>query len=50
MIPEYSTVQGFGSRIPATIFATKKWLDRNSFGVSVVKARRDLALVARGCL
>jgi len=29
-------------RIPATIFATKKWLDHNAFGVSVIKAHLDL--------
>jgi len=29
-------------RIPATIFATKKWLDHNPFGVSVIKAHLDL--------
>lgn len=29
-------------RIPATIFATKKWLDRNPFGLSVIKANLDL--------
>lgn len=29
-------------RIPATIFATKKWLDRNPLGVSVIKAHLDL--------
>lgn len=30
------------NRIPATIFATKKWLERNAFGLSVIKARLDL--------
>ncbi|MCX7150266.1 MAG: polysaccharide deacetylase family protein [Rhodocyclales bacterium] len=30
------------NRIPATIFATKRWLDHNSFGVSVIKAHLDL--------
>lgn len=30
------------NRIPATIFATKKWLDRNPVGVSVIKAHLDL--------
>ncbi len=30
------------NRIPATIFATKKWLDRNPFGVSVIKAHLNL--------
>lgn len=30
------------NRIPATIFATKKWLDRNPFGLSVIKAHLDL--------
>jgi peptidoglycan/xylan/chitin deacetylase (PgdA/CDA1 family) len=30
------------ARIPATIFATKKWLDRNPLGVSVIKAHLDL--------
>ncbi len=30
------------NRIPATIFATKKWLDHNAFGVSVIKAHLDL--------
>lgn len=29
-------------RIPATIFATKKWLGRNRHGVSVIKAHLDL--------
>jgi peptidoglycan/xylan/chitin deacetylase (PgdA/CDA1 family) len=29
-------------RIPATIFATKKWLARNPLGVSVIKAHLDL--------
>jgi peptidoglycan/xylan/chitin deacetylase (PgdA/CDA1 family) len=30
------------NRIPATIFATKKWLDHNPIGVSVIKAHLDL--------
>jgi len=30
------------NRIPASIFATKKWLDHNPFGVSVIKAHLDL--------
>lgn len=30
------------NRIPATIFATKKWLDRNPFGLSVIRAHLDL--------
>ena len=30
------------NRIPATIFATKKWLDHNSLGVSIIKAHLDL--------
>lgn len=30
------------NRIPATIFATKKWLERNAFGLSVIKAHLDL--------
>jgi len=30
------------NRIPATIFATKIWLDHNPFGVSVIKAHLDL--------
>ncbi|OIR16898.1 polysaccharide deacetylase [mine drainage metagenome] len=30
------------NRIPATIFATKKWLDRNPHGLSVIKAHLDL--------
>jgi len=30
------------NRIPATIFATKKWLDHNPVGVSVIKAHLDL--------
>ena len=30
------------NRIPATIFATKKWLDQNPFGLSVIKANLDL--------
>ena len=30
------------NRIPATIFATKKWLDQNPYGVSVIKAHLDL--------
>ena len=29
-------------RIPATIFATKKWLDRNPRGVSIITAHLDL--------
>lgn len=29
-------------RIPATIFATKKWLDKNPHGVAVIKAHLDL--------
>ncbi len=30
------------NRIPATIFATKKWLDKNPYGVSVIKSNLDL--------
>lgn len=30
------------NRIPATIFVTKKWLDKNPHGVSVLKAHLDL--------
>lgn len=30
------------NRIPVTIFVTKKWLDRNAYGVSVIKAHLDL--------
>ena len=30
------------NRIPATIFATKKWLDRNPIGLSSIKAHLDL--------
>jgi peptidoglycan/xylan/chitin deacetylase (PgdA/CDA1 family) len=30
------------NKIPATIFATKKWLDRNPKGVAVIKAHLDL--------
>lgn len=30
------------NRIPATIFATKKWLNQNPFGLSVIKANLDL--------
>lgn len=30
------------NQIPATIFATKKWLDRNPKGVAVIKAHLDL--------
>ncbi len=30
------------NRIPATIFATKKWLDRNPQGLAVIKAHLDL--------
>lgn len=30
------------NRIAATIFATKKWLDRNAYGVSVIKSHLDL--------
>ena len=30
------------NRIPATIFATKRWLDRNHAGVSVIKSHLDL--------
>lgn len=29
-------------RIPATIFATKKWLDKNPYGLSVIKQHLDL--------
>ncbi len=29
-------------RIPATLFATKKWLDQNPFGLSVIKTHLDL--------
>lgn len=30
------------NRVPATIFATKKWLDHNPLGVSIIKAHLDL--------
>jgi len=30
------------NRIPATIFATKKWLDRNPLAIAVIKAHLDL--------
>lgn len=30
------------NRIPATLFATKKWLDRNSPAIAVIKAHLDL--------
>jgi peptidoglycan/xylan/chitin deacetylase (PgdA/CDA1 family) len=30
------------NHIPATIFATKKWLDKNSFGLYVIKSHLDL--------
>lgn len=30
------------NKIPATIFATKKWLDRNPLAISVIKAHLDL--------
>lgn len=30
------------NQIPATIFATKKWLDKNPHGLSVIKAHLDL--------
>lgn len=30
------------NRIPATIFATKKWLDRNPNGLSIIRAHLDL--------
>ena len=30
------------NRIPATIFVTKKWMDHNPLGVSVIKANLDL--------
>lgn len=30
------------NRIPATVFATKKWLDKNPTGVAVIKAHMDL--------
>jgi peptidoglycan/xylan/chitin deacetylase (PgdA/CDA1 family) len=30
------------NRIPATVFATKKWLDKNPAGVAVIKAHLDL--------
>lgn len=29
-------------RIPATLFATKRWIDRNPLGVSVIKSHLDL--------
>ena len=29
-------------RIPATIFATKRWLDRNPEGVAIIRAHLDL--------
>ena len=31
-----------GQHIPATIFVTKRWIDRNPVGVSVIKANLDL--------
>ncbi len=30
------------NRIPATLFITKKWLDHNAFGLSVIKSHLDL--------
>jgi peptidoglycan/xylan/chitin deacetylase (PgdA/CDA1 family) len=30
------------NRIPATLFVTKKWLDHNAFGLSVIKTHLDL--------
>jgi peptidoglycan/xylan/chitin deacetylase (PgdA/CDA1 family) len=30
------------NHLPATIFATKKWLDRNPYGISVIKSHLDL--------
>ena len=30
------------NRIPATLFATKKWLDKNPMGVAMLKANLDL--------
>jgi len=30
------------NRIPATLFVTKKWLDRNPFAIAVIKAHLDL--------
>lgn len=30
------------NRIPATVFATRKWLDRNAAGVAVLTSNRDL--------
>ena len=30
------------NRVPATIFATKKWLDKNPVGVAIIKANLDL--------
>ncbi len=30
------------NHIPATLFATKKWLDKNPYGVSVIKSHLDL--------
>lgn len=30
------------NRIPATLFTTKKWLDHNAFGLSIIKAHLDL--------
>ncbi len=30
------------NRVPATIFATKRWLDKNAYGVSVIKAHLEL--------
>jgi peptidoglycan/xylan/chitin deacetylase (PgdA/CDA1 family) len=30
------------NRIPATLFATKRWLDRNAAGVQLINAHRDL--------
>ena len=35
------------NHIPATIFATKKWLDRNPFGVSVIRAHLDQNSISR---
>jgi peptidoglycan/xylan/chitin deacetylase (PgdA/CDA1 family) len=30
------------NHIPATLFATKKWLDKNPYGVSIIKSHLDL--------
>lgn len=35
------------NRIPATLFATKKWLDKNSYGISLINNETNLVLQGR---